>query len=151
MGEAPSEPGLPGRPRKSHEPMQMTCCGERNERFIDGWALGDQATPGSSGRRILQRFVCGGSRVVRAAAGKPRFGRSLSLPPVRRAVACSEQVLSDALCLGVALLNFAPVRTDNDFDRPPGPKVLWIKRQAGSLSYIAICRAMLSVPSAICL
>jgi hypothetical protein len=27
----------------------------------------------------LQRFVCGGSRVVRGVAGKPRFGRSLSL------------------------------------------------------------------------
>jgi hypothetical protein len=58
--------------------------------LLMGLVFGDGALLGSSG---TQRFVCGGSRVVRGVAGKPRFGRSLSLPPFDAPVACSGQAL----------------------------------------------------------
>jgi hypothetical protein len=64
---------------------------------MDGSVFGDGAPLGSSGRCILQRFVCGGSRVVRRVAGETPV-RTEPLPTS----------LSDALCLGAVLLNFAP-------------------------------------------
>ena len=75
--KAPSEPGLPGRSWKTHEPTLMT---PTEQRSIDGLAFGDGDRARIFWRCILQRFICGGSRIVQDSAGKPRFGRSLSLP-----------------------------------------------------------------------
>ena len=58
----------------------MIRCGERNERFINGSAFGD-----GSAARIFWALHLAAVRLLGltrrpGVAGKPRFGRSLSLP-----------------------------------------------------------------------
>jgi hypothetical protein len=86
--------GFPADLGRRNEPTRMTCRGERNERFIDGSVFGYGAPLGSSGC-----CICSGSFVgVHAFSriGQETPVRTEPLPPIRRAVACSEQALSDA-------------------------------------------------------
>jgi hypothetical protein len=92
VGRGCVQTGVPGRPWKTHEPRQMTRCGERNERFMMVRYSVMGLPLGSSGRCILQRFVCWGSRVVRGWPGNPGSDGALPYRLERRFMPWSDTI-----------------------------------------------------------
>jgi hypothetical protein len=94
VGRGSVRTGRRGQPWETDEPTQMTRCGERNELFVNGSVFGDGSFTGFFWLCILPRFILGLTRPPRVA-GKPRFGRNLSLPSLGVAQ-CSEQSFSSS-------------------------------------------------------
>jgi hypothetical protein len=84
--------GFPADPRTTRDPPQTNRCKMQRP----SGAPSPNTNPSMNRSfRSSQRVICVGSSVFPRLAGKPRFGRSLSLPPIRRAVACSGQAKTE--------------------------------------------------------